>query len=119
MLREIDVDELLQGRRLNQASFSSEAFERPLERLHRCLFGREAATLHPLRAATAGTVAIRPPRQSAIIGAEREYLSSLHEGSLLSSRPPPRRMIGHREEQRVSLVGQAVVLSPGWTSPVS
>jgi hypothetical protein len=90
VLGEIDADELPQGRRLNQTSFTAKPFERALERLHGRLLGREAATLDTLRPATAGAVPIRPPGHTAITGVEREHLSLLHKGSLLSS-PPLRR----------------------------
>ena len=91
MLAEIDIDELRERRRLNETPFAAQPIQRPLKRLNRRLLSREPTTLNPPRTTTTNPVAIRPPCVASTRGSQWKYLSLLHQGSLLSSRPPQPR----------------------------
>jgi hypothetical protein len=82
VLGEIHVDELGQRRRLHEALFASQLLEHPLERLRSCLLRVEAATLHPLGAAAADPVPVRPPRPVRAPPREWKHLALLrHRGT--------------------------------------
>jgi hypothetical protein len=60
MLRQIRLDELGEREPPRDARLSPKPLQLPLERLTRVLLTGEPATLHALRAATAGPIPVRP-----------------------------------------------------------
>jgi hypothetical protein len=94
VLGEMDVDELAQRRRLDQACSRR---NRSSARFRRRLLRREAATLNTPRPAPAHPVSDTPTPARRVTRRKLKHLSLLHHrGSLLSSRPPTRTVL-HRE----------------------
>src|SRR5438093_11030958 len=91
MLFEVCLDEFSEREFPRDPLLSSKPFQLMIKRVARVLLGSEAATLHALRVAAAGPVAIRPqPLAAGSAKRQFECLSLLHHrfGSLLSGVDP-------------------------------
>jgi hypothetical protein len=76
VLREVDVYEFAQPRRLDQALLAPKPLKRPLERLGRGLLRGEATALHASRAAPADPIPLRPHRPAVSAASlQFEYLT--------------------------------------------